>query len=59
MPKPKPVGRPKLPKAHAKSSTILVRVNLTDRKLVETAAKAKGQKLSEWARDTLLKAATE
>jgi uncharacterized protein (DUF1778 family) len=59
MPKPKPVGRPKLPKAHAKSSIIPVRFNADDRKKVETAAKAKGQKVSEWVRNTLLKAATE
>lgn len=59
MPKPKPVGRPKLPKAHAKSSIIPVRFNAEDRKTVEAAAKAKGQKVSEWVRVTLLKAATE
>jgi uncharacterized protein (DUF1778 family) len=59
MPKPKPVGRPKLPKAHAKSSIIPVRFNTEDRKRVEGAAKASGQKVSEWVRDTLLKAATE
>ena len=59
MPKPKPVGRPKLPKAHAKASIIPVRFNPDDRKRIEAAAKASRQTVSEWVRVTLLKAATE
>ena len=59
MPKPKPVGRPKLPKAHAKSSIIPVRFNAEDRKRVEAAAKAEKVSVSEWIRSTLRKAATE
>lgn len=58
-PKPRPVGRPKLAKEHAKASIIPVRFNPDDRKTVEAAAKASKQTVSEWVRTTLLKAATE
>lgn len=53
LPKPKKVGRPKLPKGHAKSGAIQVRLNAEDRKRVNTAAKAKGQTVSDWIRGTL------
>ena len=52
-PKPKPVGRPKLPKGHAKSTTVLVRMSAEDRKGVEAAAKAEGKTLSDWLRSTI------
>ena len=55
-PKPRPVGRPKLHKAHAKSSILPVRFNLEDRKRVELAAEAEGLSVSEWVRTTLVKA---
>ena len=53
QPKPKKVGRPALPKAHAKSSIMPVRFNTEDRKRVEAAAKASNQTVSEWVRRTL------
>ncbi len=53
QPKPKKVGRPKLPKAHAKSGTIQVRLNAKDRKNVEVAAKANKQTVSDWVRSTI------
>ncbi len=56
-PKPRPVGRPKLHKARAKSSILPVRFNLDDRKRVEAAATAAGVSVSEWVRKTLLEAA--
>lgn len=56
QPKPRPVGRPKLPKAHAKGSIIPVRFSPEDRKKVEAAAKAKNQTVSHWVRSTLLAA---
>lgn len=40
MPKAKKIGRPKLPKGHAKGVIVPVRVNPDDRKLFEKAAKA-------------------
>lgn len=52
-PKPKPVGRPKLPKGHAKSTTLLVRLSAEDRKGVEAAAKRAEQTVSEWLRSTI------
>lgn len=52
-PKPNPVGRPKLPKGHAKASPIQVRLNAEDRKSAESAAKAKGQTVSEWIRSAI------
>ena len=52
-PKVKPIGRPKLPKGHAKSTTMLVRMSEEDRRGVEAAAKANGQTVSEWLRTTI------
>lgn len=43
MPKAKKMGRPKLPKGHAKALIVPVRVNAEDRKPFEKAAKADGQ----------------
>ena len=58
MPKAKKIGRPKLPKGHAKADIIPVRVNPDDRKLFEKAANASEHKtLSAWIRHTLRKAA--
>jgi len=54
MPKAKKIGRPKLPKGHAKGVIVPVRVNDEDRKLFEKAAKASEHKtLSGWIRHTL------
>jgi uncharacterized protein (DUF1778 family) len=60
MPKVKKIGRPKLPKGHAKGVIVPVRVNDEDRKLFEKAAKASEHKtLSGWIRQTLKAAAGE
>ena len=53
QPKPKKVGRPKLPKGHAKSGAIQVRLNMDIRKRVEAAAKANKQSVSEWIREAV------
>ena len=54
MPEPKPkakkIGRPTLPKAHAKSSIVPVRFNEAGRKRIEAAAKEKGQTVSDFIR---------
>ena len=60
MPKAKKMGRPKLPKGHAKATIIPVRVNPGDRKLFERAASASEHKtLSGWIRHTLKQAAEQ
>ena len=57
MPEPKPkqkkIGRPVLPKAYAKSSIVPVRFNEADRRRVESAARAKGQTVSEFIREAI------
>ncbi len=59
MPKAK-IGRPKLPKGHAKGKILPVRVSPDDLKLFAKAAKASEHKtLSAWIRDTLRKVARE
>ena len=52
-PKPKKMGRPVLPKGHAKASIVPVRFSPEDRKRVEKAAKAQKVSVSEWIRTTL------
>jgi len=60
MPKAKKMGRPKLPRGHAKGMILPVRVNSEDRKLFEKVAKASDHKtLSGWIRHTLKKAAQD
>jgi uncharacterized protein (DUF1778 family) len=56
MPKPKPVGRPTLPKGEAKAKITPIRLSPDDRKRVEAAAKAKKQTVSEWVRKAVLTA---
>ena len=51
--KPNPVGRPALPKAHAKSSIVPVRFNSGDLKRVQSAAKSKGQTVSHFIREAI------
>lgn len=51
--KPRKVGRPALPKGHAKARIVPVRFNTNGLKAIEAAAKAKKQTLSEWIRSTL------
>jgi len=53
QPKPKRVGRPMLPKGHAKASIVPVRFSPEERKRMEKAAKDKGQTVSQWIRSTL------
>ncbi len=60
MPKAKKIGRPKLPKGHAKGSIVPVRVSDSERKLFEKAAERSEHKtLSAWIRHTLKEAANE
>jgi len=53
MKKPKRVGRPNLPKGQAKGRIVPVRFNAGDLRAITSAAKRKGQSLSEWVRNTL------
>ena len=52
-PKPKKVGRPKLPKGSAKAGSIKVRLSPEEQKRIEAAAKASKQTVSDWIRGTL------
>jgi predicted HicB family RNase H-like nuclease len=47
------VGRPKLPKAHAKAHIVPVRFNPDDLRRIAAAAKASNQTVSAWIRSTL------
>lgn len=54
MPKKKSkVGRPVLPKGHAKARIVPVRFKVEDLKLIMAAAKAHNQTISEWIRGTI------
>ena len=59
QPKPKKVGRPKLPKGVAKGKAVQVRFTAEDFKRVSIAAKAQKQTVSEWIRGTLSAALEE
>ena len=50
QPKPKKVGRPKLPKGDAKGQVVPVRFSANDLKRIESAAKASQKTVSEWIR---------
>ena len=52
-PKPKKMGRPVLPKEHARSGKIQVRLNLEEQKRIAAAAEASKKTVSEWIRLTL------
>lgn len=52
-PKPKKVGRPKLPKGAAKSSAVNLRFNAVYRKKIDAAAKAQKITVSEWMRSVI------
>ena len=54
--KTRKVGRPRLPKGHAKGKIVPMRLNDEDLKVFTKAEKASKQSLSEWMRDTLKKA---
>lgn len=47
------VGRPKLPKGHAKGRIVPVRFTPDDLRAIEAAAKANNQSVSEWVRGTI------
>jgi hypothetical protein len=51
--KTKKMGRPKLPKGHAKGQIVPVRFSPEVLKQIATAAKAKEQTVSEWIRSTV------
>jgi hypothetical protein len=57
QPKPKKIGRPKLPKGEAKGRTVQVRLTADDLKALNAAAKGSKQILSDWIRGTLRAAA--
>ena len=52
-PKPKKVGRPKLPKGEAKGKFVGLRFDPEYLKRIDAAAKASKQSRSEWIRGTL------
>jgi hypothetical protein len=54
--KPKKMGRPILPKEHARSGKIQVRLNVTEQRQIAAAAKASKKTVSDWARSILLTA---
>ncbi len=51
--KPRKVGRPPLPKGHAKAQFLRVRVTPDEMKAIESKAKASKQTVSDWIRRTL------
>ena len=51
------MGRPKIANSEKKQQLTGVRLNKNDRKLIEDAATIKGQNLSSWIRETLIKTA--
>jgi predicted HicB family RNase H-like nuclease len=51
--KPRPVGRPSLPKGKAKSEVMKMRVLPTEKATYEREAQAQGKDLSTWVRETL------
>ena len=57
QPKPRKVGRPKLPKGEAQGKLIALRLSADDLKLLTAASKSQKQNLSEWIRDAVLTAA--
>jgi hypothetical protein len=50
QPKPKKVGRPKLPKGDAKGQIVPIRFSANDLKRIESAANASQKTVSEWIR---------
>ena len=53
QPKPKKIGRPKLPKGEAMGKIVALRFNAEDRKRLEAAAKAKKLSVSDWLREAI------
>lgn len=52
-PKPKKVGRPKLPKGEAKGKLVALRLSPEHGKRVDAAAQTKGVSVSEWIRGAI------
>jgi hypothetical protein len=50
QPKPKKMGRPKLPKGDAKGRIVPIRFSGQDLKRIESAARASQKTVSEWIR---------
>ena len=50
-------GRPKLPRGERRDEIILVRLTKVERRMVETAAKLRGETLSAWLRAEIYAAA--
>ena len=53
QPKPKKMGRPKLPKGDAKGRIVPIRFSGHDLKRIESAAKAGQKTVSEWIRSAV------
>ena len=53
-PKPRKAGRPPLPKGNAKAGFLRVRMTAYELKIIESAARAKGQTVSEFTRGKLI-----
>lgn len=53
MPKPKKVGRPKLPKGEAKGRIMPVRFAASEIRAIESAARVNKQTVSEWVRGVI------
>jgi predicted HicB family RNase H-like nuclease len=53
VPKPKKMGRPKLPKGEAMGKIVAIRFSPEDRKRLESAAKAKKLSVSDWIRQAV------
>jgi len=56
-PKKRP-GRPKLPRSERSEAIVTLRLKRTEKRQLETAAKAAGQTLSEWTRNVLISASS-
>jgi len=53
QPKPKKIGRPKLPKGDAKGRIVPIRFNAADIKRIEATARASKKTVSEWIRSAI------
>jgi len=53
MPKPKKIGRPKLPKGEAMGKIVAIRFSSEDRKKLEATAKAKKLSVSDLIREAV------
>jgi hypothetical protein len=53
QPKPKKIGRPKLPKGEAKGRIVPIRFNPSDLKRIESMARASQKTVSEWIRGVI------